>query len=208
MRDCACIDEAAHYRRVSRGSMIVLHAEGFCSEERGGELAQFRLQLAFALLGIGRRTDSRLYASPSPRSEPHSAGGHPSSQTASQPRAKHRLRRHRSPAPGRPRKPPGAPVAAGACRGWRRRGARTARSPPRQAGAAVPHACPAAALATRAATAAVRSRPACGAQRAAATAGGELRRVRRRGRRWAPRRVAYGQHSARLKFENAIFRSH
>ena len=63
------IDEAAHYRRVSRGSMIVLHAEGFCSEERGGELAQFRLQLAFALLGIGRRTDSRLYASPSPRSE-------------------------------------------------------------------------------------------------------------------------------------------
>ena len=78
MRDCACIDEAAHYRRVSRGSMIVLHAEGFCSEERGGELAQFRLQLAFALLGIGRRTDSRLYASPSPRSEPHSAGGHPS----------------------------------------------------------------------------------------------------------------------------------
>ena len=54
------IDEAAHYRRVSHGSMIVLHAEGFCSEERGGELAQFRLQLAFALLGIGRRTDLAL----------------------------------------------------------------------------------------------------------------------------------------------------
>lgn len=62
MRNCAASMKRHRYRRVSRGSMMSCtpKASGLLGAEWGGELAQFRLQLAFALLRIGPRTDFAL----------------------------------------------------------------------------------------------------------------------------------------------------